>query len=343
MGVVIKPDLDRYQGVILSLVPYSTHKKLDYLIRELAPKANEFFRYHIKLEVRLQAKPCKHLIDLRAFFDGCEKYVYEDISHYLDEISVALFEDSLRNNNDIYTLSSYLQITSDAKKRHGGVTLAHNYKKNLNPDEVLNIPLVNKNIIHEIRTDFNSKSKGFIYDPLGMTFNGKNEIGVKANIIELNSKNAIITLPTDIIGLNPEIIYLWLYDHISDLDYGEEVIIAFRVKEIKEFPKGGKAVYRLLIHPAETSSAMLKNFYTYLERKNLAIRKERIKSALPLYYSINAKIHENFYINTTNSISMLCQRQQQGWFPTSALKTKGNENLWHFMEGANNDFHLPNI
>jgi hypothetical protein len=233
MGEVRKPDLHLYQGVILSLVPYSTHKKLDYLIRKLLPKANEFLRYHIKLEVRTQAKPCEHIIDLRAFFDDCSKYVYEDISHYLDEISIALFEDSLKSNNDIYTLSAYLQITSDANKRHGGVARAPNYNKSLNSDEVLNIPLVNKNIIHEIRTDFNSQSKGFIYDPLGMTFNGKNEIGVTAEIIELNKQNAIITLPTDTIGLNAKIIYLWFYNHILDVAYDEEVIIAFKVKDVR--------------------------------------------------------------------------------------------------------------
>jgi hypothetical protein len=99
----------------------------------------------------------------------------------------------------------------------------------------------------------------------------------------------------------------------------------------------------LLIHPPETSTEMLNRFYAYLEQKNLAIKNERMKSALPLYDSINTKIHENFYINTTNSISMVCQRQEQYWFPTSALKTKGNEKSWQFMEDNDHNFHLPNI
>lgn len=342
MSNSVRPDLYRFTGIIISLLPYALHQKLDYLIEKLTSNVSESVRYLIKLEIRKLAKPCEHIIDLRLFFDECEEFVHNQVSHYLDQISKALFEDSLQENNGIFTLSAYQTITASAKKRHGGAK-SDTSKTDLSVKKLYNIPLVNPNIVDSIQTHFLSKTKAFIYDPLGMTFNGKNEVGVEAEVIDMNKDHAVVTMATDVITLEPDRVFLWLYQHHSDIGLSKEIIVAFKVLEVREFKSGTKGLYRLALDKDNTVPDMLKMYSLMLNKVAIAIKEERMKLTQPLCDSINSTIHERFYINRTNTIAMICSKGDQGWFPSAALRARGNDRSWSFMEDEEGVFHLPNI
>ncbi len=341
----ISPDLHRFKSIILSLIPYAVHEKLDFLIVELTPSVSDSVRYCIKLEIRKLAKPCENVIDLRLMFDDCEEYTHENISHYLDQISKALFVECLDKNNGLYTLSVYQEINLQANERHSSnQKAAHNKKTDLEKlEDTLNIPLINKNILEHFDLNFNSHCKSFVYDPLGMSYKGKNEIGVKTEIIDINKSSAVIAIDLEMIKEDANKVYLWLYDHHKATSYEKEIIMAYNIKEYRKTPCGKRAIFLLSLCGKETEPTMNKRFNLLFNKKTIAVKNEKLKFISPLFDSVNSRIHEQYFLNNFSSLPILYKKESDNWIAQSILKNKINNKTHAFLANDAGHSIAPNI
>jgi len=198
----LSEDLVQFRTIILSLVSYAMHPRLDTLIGKLAPEQTPSKRFLIKLEIKRLAKPCPYVLDLRNYFEQCEAVQYQNICHYLDEISKTLFLDNIEKNNGLYSIHIYNEVNEQAKKRHLAMVKTkdiakQNSKIDIDPIKVFS--LVNDNICRDQVANTQSQCKVFTYDPLGMSRKGKEEIGVSVNVIDLNTQNCVIKTSLQVI------------------------------------------------------------------------------------------------------------------------------------------------
>ena len=211
----LSPDLAPYQGIILSLVAYANHHKLDHLIEKLTPKLKSSVRFLIKMEIKRVAKPCNLVMDFRAMFDNCEEVHHNEQCHYLDEISKALFLESVQNNQNNFCIYMYNELTQGAKARYveqkrNQTEQEKRLNNSLNVAVASPINLSNQNYFHEDPNSFHSKCRVFTYDPLGMSLNGKLAIGKQVELIDLNISNCIFKTTIDIADNENDELFLTL-------------------------------------------------------------------------------------------------------------------------------------
>lgn len=337
MAPQISEDLTQFKTIILSLISYATHPKLDTLIEKLTPQLSTSKRFLIRMEIKRLAKPCSLVIDFRPYFEHCEPVQHQNVCHYLDDISKKIFLDSVEKNNGLFSIHIYNELNDKAKKRHRAMVNSQDMTRShskISVDEIQQINLVNDLFFNEPQVSGKSKCRLFHYDPLGMSTKGKLEVGIEVTVIDLNESSCVIKTPLDAVFDTSQAIYLWLYQHDSSLKFEQEIVLEYTIIEHKK-TQSGQASHYLLSLNQESDQKMLIALSDLLNQKLKLSAQSQSKQIQPLVASINAKCHEQFLLSNTVDIPMLCAKYQTGWRPSSSLKTPSNSELWQFFSDEN--------
>ncbi|MFT5756464.1 MAG: hypothetical protein ACI9LM_001181 [Alteromonadaceae bacterium] len=343
MSNVISSYLQQFEKEILSLVPYASNDRLEFLIKKLLPEESSGQHLAVKNEIKKLAQQTTKSIDLRLLFTDCEVFKYKNVTHYLDCAGKELFKKKLVEYQNLYTIAVYHEVYEDAQKRAENIEDAEGGSKfsEFTIDKTEPKPLVNKNrIIHEIKK-LNSSCKVFINPIMGMTPQGKKGVGISASIEKMNNRKVVIHTSNEIRDVKANKLYLWLYDHHKEIDFAEELELGFVIIDSQKSSVNNKFEYLLKYSSPLTDKQMRVLFSYYLRKKNLAIIGPTEQFIAPLFDSITSKGYEQLYLNKTHDIPLLCYKNNNTWHAKIAMKTSGNDELWTFFSDTKQNFHLP--
>jgi len=345
MSEQLDEKLTPFKTIIYSLVSYAMHPKLDTLIEKLTPDERPALRFLIKVEIKRLSKPCPYTLDFRSYFEECEPVQHLNICHYLDEISKTLFLESIEQNNGLFSLNIYNEINDHAKQRHLEAEKQRSDNKvhtKIDIEPVKTFNLINNNICYDQPLNIFSRCKVFTYDPLGMSRKGKLDIGISATVLDLNPQNCVLKTPFGRLTDDTKIIYLWFYDHDNQLDFYDDIVLQYDIEERKSIQEETYTHYRLKLN--KVSDTNMVKLFTDLLMKITSVQKELLKNQIqPLSDSIFAKSHEQFLLNTTQDIPLLCAPYQSGWRPTCGLQTSSNTALWAFFSSQSHNDPLTRL
>jgi len=339
MSEQLSTELEPFKTIILSLASYAMHPKLDILIEKLTPAQKPSIRFLIKVEIKRLSRPCPYVLDFRSYFAECEPVQYQNICHYLDKISKILFLDSVEKNNGLFTMNIYNEINIQAKKRHLKAVEQHKLTKHnyqIKTESVKSFQLVNDNICYDKQLNIFPRCKVFTYDPLGMSRKGKEEIGHSVTLLDVNPQNCVIKAPIETINYQDKIIYLWFYDHDKQLNYHQDIVLQYSIEDFKEVQSSPFTHYRLKLNTV-SSSIMVGYLADLLHRINRIAGELLVNQVQPLIDSVYAKSHEQFVLNSSQDIAMVCAPYKTGWRPTAGLQTRSNQALWNFFSTEGNN------
>jgi hypothetical protein len=272
------------------------------------------------------------------------------VKHYLDPEGKECFYKKLKEYHNIYTIGLSLEVYKDAEERAKKNTLIDDEafadkpekKKQFSEFKIEKTepqPLVSKNRIIQEAKKLNSSCKVFINPILGMTSVGKKEVGITSSIEKMNNRKVVIQTASEI---KANKIYLWLYDHHQEINFSEELELGFEVIDSQKY-SNNKFEYLLQYSSPLTDKQMRVLFGHYLKQKRLATIGPTERFVSPLSDSITSKGYEQLYLNKTHDIPLLCFNHNDVWYAKVAMKTSGNDELWHFFSDDNQQFKLPVI
>lgn len=271
MSSVISPHLQRFQKQILSLVPYASNERLEYLIQKLLPEESPGRHLAVKNEIKKLAQQSNKSIDLRTLFTDCEVLKHNKVTHYLDTDGRAFFKKKLNEYQNLYTIAIYHEVLEDAEersKKKTGIASEKEYAE-FKIDRTEPKPLVNKNRITQELKKLHSSCKVFINPIMGMTSQGKKEVGIGAIIDKMNNRKVVIQTPNEIKDVKANKVYLWLYDHHEALDFTEELELGFEVIDSQKSSSNNQFEYLLKFSSPLTDKQMRILFAHYLRQNNL--------------------------------------------------------------------------
>jgi hypothetical protein len=353
MSSVISPHLKRFEKQILSLVPYASNDRLEYLVKKLLPEEDASRHLAVKNEIKKLAKQATKSIDLRLIFSDCEMFEHNKVKHYLDCAGRELFKQKLVEYQNLYTTALYYEVYEDAQLRASNkgksVSEGDNEGENQSEskfsefriDKTEPKPLVNKNrIINELKK-LNSSCKVFINPIMGMTTQGKKEVGITAIIEKMNNQKVIIQTSHELKNVDVNKVYLWLFDHHTEIDFTDELELGFLIIDSQKSKVNNSFEYLLKFSSPLTDQQMRVLFAHYLRQKKLAIVGPTERFITPLFDSVTSKGYEQLYLNKTHDIPLLCYKKDKIWHAKVAMKTSGNDELWNFFSDIKQKFHLP--
>ncbi len=337
MSRQLSEDLAQFRTIILSLISYTNHPKLDLLIEKLTPDLYDSKRFLIKMEIKRLSKPCSLVMDFRTYFDNCEPVQHQNICHYLDTISKTLFLTSVEKNSGLFSIHLYNELSEKAKERHRKIVSAQRKAKahsKIAIDQVQQLSLVNDNFFDEPQITGKSKCRLFSYDPLGLSQKGKLEVGVEVNPLDINANGCVIKAPLKAIADTNKAVFIWFYDHDKALNFQQEIVLNCSVEDHKQTQSARSSHYLLKVNQASENRMRIALSDLLAKRVELT-NKSQSKQIQPLIASINAKCHEQFLLSNTLDIPMLCSKYQTGWRPSISLQTPSNLDLWQFFSDDN--------
>jgi hypothetical protein len=349
MDSIISPHLKKFEIQILSLVPYASNDRLDYLIKKLLPEEHTSRHLAVKNEIKKLAQQSTKSIDLRSLFNDCEEVTHNKITHYLDPESKAYFQQKITEYRNIYTIAIYHEVYEDAQQRANDkkkIKQGSDYKDDngfseFKIDKTEPKPLINKNRIVQEAKNLNSSCKVFVNPIMGMTSQGKKEVGITASIEKMTNLKVIIQTDGELQDVKANKVYLWLYDHHKDVEFTEELELGFEIVDTQKSAANNKYDYLLKFSSPLTDKQMRVLFGHYLRQKKLAIIGPTERFITPLFDSITSKGYEQLYLNKTHDIPLLCYKKDDIWHAKVAMKTSGNDELWHFFSDDSENLHLP--
>jgi len=351
MSSVISPHLIKFTKQILSLVPYASNDRLEYLVQKLLPEESPGQHLAVKNEIKKLAQQATKSIDLRLLFSDCEMIEHNQIIHYLDLVGKEYFYKKLQQYQNLYTIAIYHEVMENAQERAANKNNQEVAGSNENSDEkkfsefkidkAEPKPLVNKNRInHEIK-QLNSSCKVFINPIMGMTSQGKKEVGITASIEKMNNRKVVIKTPNKLEDIKANKVYLWLYDHHKEVDFNKELELGFEIIDSQISSVKGNFEYLLKFSIPLTDKQMRVLFLHYLMQKQRATIGPTELFIKPLFDSITSKGYEQLYLNKTHDIPLLCYKNNNQWHAKVAMKTSGNDELWDFFTDKQQNFSLP--
>ncbi len=351
MNSAISPHLVKFTKQILSLVPYAGNDRLEFLVQKLLPGESAGRHLAVKNEIKKLAQQATKPIDLRSFFSDCQAVKHHQITHYLDEEGNAYFKEKLQAYQDLYTIAVYQEVIEHAQQRaqlntnHGsrdGLDNGSNRKfSQFKVDKAEPKPLVNKNRINDEVKQLNSSCKVFINPVMGMTSQGKKEVGITASIEKMNNRKAVIKTASKIDDIKANKVYLWLYDHHKEIAFDKELELGFEIIDSQTSAVNTHFEYLLKFSSPLTEKQMRVLFAHYLIQKRRALIGSTEQFIKPLSDSVTSKGYEQLYLNKTHDIPLLCHKKNDIWHAKVAMKTSGNDALWDFFSDEQQNFYLP--
>lgn len=351
MNSAISPHLVKFTKQILSLVPYASNDRLEFLVQKLLPGESAGRHLAVKNEIKKLAQQATKAIDLRSFFSDCQTVKHHQITHYLDAEGHAFFKEKLQAYQDLYTIAVYQEVIEHAQQRaqinnnadsRNGIDNADNSKfSQFKIDKAEPKPLVNKNRIIDKVKQLNSSCKVFINPVMGMTSQGKKEVGITASIEKMNNRKVVIKTANKIDDIKANKVYLWLYDHHEEIEFDKELELGFEIIDSQTSAVNTHFEYLLKFSSPLTEKQMRVLFAHYLIQKQRALIGPTEQFIKPLFDSVTSKGYEQLYLNKTHDIPLLCHKKNDKWHAKVAMKTSGNDELWDFFSDEQQSFYLP--
>ncbi len=176
---------------------------------------------------------------------------------------------------------------------------------------------------------------------MGMTSQGKKEVGITASIEKMNNKKVVIKTATQIDDIKANKLYLWLYDHHKEIEFDKELELGFEIIDSQKSALNSHFEYLLKFSSPLTEKQMRVLFVHYLMQKQRALIGPTEQFIKPLFDSVTSKGYEQLYLNKTHDIPMLCHKSNDIWHAKVAMKTSGNDELWDFFSDKQQNFYLP--
>ena len=351
MNSAISPHLVKFTKQILSLVPYAGNDRLEFLVQKLLPDESPGRHLAVKNEIKKLAQQATKAIDLRKFFSNCGIVQHNNIKHYLDAEGEEYFKQQLQSYRNLYTIAVYQEVIEHAQQRaqskavscvsRGSDSASHRNFTEFKVDKAEPKPLVNKNRInHEVK-QLNSSCKVFINPIMGMTSQGKKEVGITASIEKMNNRKVVIKTASKIDHIKANKLYLWLYDHHKELKFDKELELGFEIIDSQISSINTNFEYLLKFSSPLTDKQMRVLFAHYLVQKQRALIGPTEPFIQPLFDSVTSKGYEQLYLNKTHDIPLLCYQSNITWQAKVAMKTSGNDALWDFFSDKQQNFYLP--
>jgi len=176
---------------------------------------------------------------------------------------------------------------------------------------------------------------------MGMTSQGKKEVGITASIEKMNNRKVVIRTSNKLEDIKANKVYLWLYDHHEEVDFNKELELGFEIIDSQISTANSGFDYLLRFSTPLTDKQMRVLFLHYLMQKQRAIIGPTELFIKPLSDSITSKGYEQLYLNKTHDIPLLCYKNNNAWHAKVAMKTTGNDELWDFFSDKQQNFNLP--
>ncbi|WP_354624791.1 hypothetical protein [Psychromonas sp. MME2] len=300
-------------------------------IANLAPTENASKRFLIKMEIMNLSRSVSRVIDLRAYFsNACDKYQYNGISHFLDQIAMKEFETEISKYRGVYTLGVYEYVISQAKKRH---------KLNSNTTTfptTKSIHLTKFIQRKELQLDFNKPVSLFFNSPEKMSSVAFTNFAICAFAKVLTNNTLTIKVPTDKIIRATGLVYVWMHGIENEYDFSERVIITYKIEHT--YTEKSDTYLNLNYHYQQFCN-VTEQFLAYASQY---VEIQKKLADIPNQNTFNAvmsKAAEQFIISRLNSLPVFLSSERGYWLPSAQFKTQNNGDIGLFENSKdNNDF-----
>ncbi|WP_415227491.1 hypothetical protein [Psychromonas sp.] len=310
-----------FNEIIMALRHAYNNPSLESQIQHLAVTATVSNRFLIKMEIMNLSREVERVIDLRTLFkEGCEKFIYNGISHFLDHISKNEFKNEINRYGGNYTLGVYKHIMQKAKTR-----------LKLNPHALVIPPPKTEEIYltqffqrKDERLYFVKKVSVFYNSPEKMSKTVFENFAIEGLTTDISSTGLSIKIAKQDVRRTDGLIHVWMHGIEGEFKFSERVIISYEIK--KTFEKNGHIYFNLDYHSKQCST-VAKEFIAFSENYLEAQKK---RNNIPVENTINAikvKASEQFIIETLKSLPVFLLQQNNVWLPGAQFKTKHNTNI----------------
>lgn len=312
-------DIKQFQDVIMELRHGFNNPSLEDEILHLTKEAPPCKRFLIKMEIMKLSKNVHRVIDLRNFFqDNCEKFIYQGIAHFLDEVAKNEFIQETHKYGGEYTLGVYQFIIRKAKKR---------YKHQQNNSFVACCPKTEEISLTKFfrrkdeRLFFIKKISFFYNSPEKMSKSAFENFAIQGITTDISATGLSIKVPKQNIRRKNGLIHVWMHSIESEFKFSDRVIITYVIR--KTFVKKEHIYLCLELHHEQFSKTKdefnlyFKNYIDTQKRRN-NVHVENTLSA------IKVKIAEQFVIGRLNSLPIFLLRNDKHWLPAAQFTTTHN-------------------
>jgi len=330
-------NLENFVDVIMALRHAFNNPSLESEIQHLAENTSVSNRFLIKMEIMNLSRSVNRVIDLRSFFtDNCEKFIYNGITHFLDEISTNEFKNELNRYGGDYTLGVYKYIMQKAKTR---------YKAN--PQALFKVAPKTEEIYltkfsrrKEERLDFIKEVSFFYNNPEKMTESAFTNLAIEGITTNISSTGLLIKVPKKNICRTKGLIHVWMRGIEAEYKFSDRVIITYEIKNT--FEKNAHIYFNLNDHGTQFSK--VKDEFLAYSKKYLEAQKKR--NLIPIENTVNAinvKASEQFIIGRLSSLPVFLVENNGVWLPGAQFKTPQNSKLGLFANINNNKDFLRSL
>jgi len=319
--ITANKEKENFDEIIMALRHAYNSPSLESQIQHLAATATVSNRFLIKMEIMKLSREVQRVIDLRTFFkEGCEKFIYKGISHFLDNTSKNEFKNEITRYGGNYTLGVYTHIMQKAKARH-----------KLNP-HALFTPLPKTEEIYltqffqrkEERLYLVKKVSVFYNNPEKMSKAVFESFAIAGLTTDISSTGLSIKIAKKDVRRTDGLIHVWLHGIEDEFKFSDRVIITYEIKKTVE--KNGHIYFSLDYH-SKQNSRVAEEFIAFSESYLDAQRK---RNNIPVENTINAvkvKTAEQFIITKLRSLPIFLLQQNNLWLPGAQFKSKHNRKI----------------
>lgn len=320
-----------FEDIIMELRHAYNNPSLESQIEHLAAAASVSNRFLIKMEIMNLSREVQRVIDLRALFkEGCEKFIYKGISHFLDNISKNEFTNEINRYGGNYTLGVYAHIMQKAKARH-----------KLNPHALFTPPPKTEAICltqffqrKDERLYFVKKVSVFYNNPEKMNKTVFENLAIEAITTDISSTGLSIKIAANQVRRTEGLIHVWMQGIEGEFKFSDRVIVTYDIKKTVE--KNGHIYFSLDYHQKQNSH-VAEEFIAFAK---IYLDAQKKRNNIPVENTVNAvqvKSSEQFIIAKLRSLPVFLLQHHNLWLPGAQFKTRHNKSIGLIM--SNNDNH----
>lgn len=340
MAHYLPSGLARYHGVILSLLPYSKHEKLQEAVTKVCqkyhPSSLPSVHHEIVMEIRKLARPCTRCIDLRTYFEDSKPYPYEHITHYLDQTATDTFRQGVEKNDGVFNLVLYHQIVENAKSRYSELIQSkqqvpeRSTQKSSEIAVVEEQSLVNTLFCKTPKLSHNSKLSWSAHNWTDESLSIHRLDNNQAEIIRFDQSRLRIQFgqrkPAN------DIFFVYIYEHdphiIDAWKTNLPLPLCVTKTRSRTTPNGESWDVRLNENNAPEVLALVAGYLQAKYRANHRLLHEQFD---PLRSSVLAKCHAQWWRAHSSQLGLLCGLTEKKWRATHRLNNERNQGLLQFV------------
>jgi hypothetical protein len=327
-------DIEQYSDIIEQLKPAIGEPDFNQVLSTVAANVPKPKRFLIKMELKRLAKPCKQVIDLRGHVDGkCSPYEYEDLTHYLDDVAVEVFERQIRSFGS-YTLG----VKEAVKRTENNFQIMHQKEqeeklKENNEDVEETVELSQAFQAKKVHfADYAQRSEERMNFSVAVEVHSEIENAISATTVDLSVKGLKIKLRKKHLFRAGERVTLYFKGLEKEYAIDKKEAIPYVVTLVDRNRDDQRvSLKRLFDTPTKTFDAFLERFIQGNKRRY----KLNIDNTID---AIQTKGYEQYYIPHFTSIPVYIGKEEDKYIPRYALTNDSNQEPIYFW--VDEEHHL---